>query len=91
MTVEVASGASVVTCSVVDTGVGVPREERRKIFEPFYRSTAAVAQRHQPSTGLGLALAKRIVEAHGGSIWVVPSSRGSLFAFELPAAAASAS
>ena len=85
--VEIAAGSSVVTCQVQDTGVGLDWSERKRIFEPFYRAPGTDAQRNQPSSGLGLALAKRILEAHGGRIWAIPGDPGSLFSFELPAAA----
>ena len=51
--------------SVADRGPGVPEDELGRIFEPFYRSAAA-----QPAAGfgLGLAIARRAVEAHGGTV-----------------------
>ena len=84
VSVELTSGAAVLNLAVRDTGPGFPAEERRRIFEPFYRAPGSVSRRDQPSSGLGLALAKRIVDAHGGSIWAIPGERGSLFMFELP-------
>jgi signal transduction histidine kinase/CheY-like chemotaxis protein len=68
---------------VADTGVGVPAEDRERIFDSFQQGT-------QPSgsvegTGLGLTLSKRIVETHGGRIWVdSEAGRGSTFGFALP-------
>lgn len=86
--VEVRSGAAVVNVSVRDTGPGFPMEDRRRIFEPFSRASGGAPAHDRPSSGLGLALAKGIVDAHGGAIWAIPSPRGSLFMFELPRAQA---
>lgn len=57
-----------VVVSVADTGVGIPPETGDLIFEPFYRVRGTRTQLGQASSGLGLALAKRIVEAQGGTI-----------------------
>jgi len=73
-----------VVVTVTDTGIGIPLEEQPRVFERFYRG---MGQRHQrtPGAGLGLYLAKAIVEAHGGRIWVdsVPNE-GSAFSFTIP-------
>jgi len=70
--------------AVEDTGIGIPEDEIRLVFEEFYRSKAAKAQT-QLGTGLGLPIVKRILEAYGGSIQVesVPD-QGSTFRFQLP-------
>ncbi len=70
--------------SVADTGPGIPREDQDRIFEEFQQSEAAAEQRE--GTGLGLALSKRLVELHGGRIWVDSElGQGSTFVFTLPA------
>ena len=70
--------------SVADTGPGIAPEDRERIFEKFQQGEAAVAQRE--GTGLGLALSKRLVELHGGRIWVDSEvGKGSTFVFTLPA------
>jgi signal transduction histidine kinase len=68
--------------AVVDTGEGLPPEAADRVFEPFWRGDAA---RSAPGSGLGLALAKRIVEALGGDIRAESEpARGSRFAVLLP-------
>jgi signal transduction histidine kinase len=72
--------------SVEDHGIGIDAAELQRIFEPFYRSpVVTAAQIH--GTGLGLALAKNIAEAMGGSISVVSRvGVGSRFTIHLPLA-----
>ena len=70
--------------SVVDQGPGIEKEETERIFEKFYRGENV--RYRVPGTGMGLPIAKMIVEAHGGTIRVVNcSGRGSVFTFSLPA------
>ena len=57
-----------VRVSVADTGPGIAAEDLERIFEEFQQTEAGLAQRE--GTGLGLALSKRLVELHGGRIWV---------------------
>ena len=72
--------------AVVDTGPGIAPEDRKRIFEEFQQTEAGAKQNE--GTGLGLALSKRLVELHGGRIWVESElGAGSRFAFTLPAAA----
>ena len=71
--------------SVADRGVGVDDFERMMIFDKFYRGQG---QRYRvQGTGMGLAIAKAVVEAHGGSIEVTSQpQQGSVFTFYLPLA-----
>lgn len=77
-----ASG-SAVTIEVRDRGPGVTVELRERIFEKFVR--ASPAERHAEGAGLGLAICKGLVEAHGGRIWVTErAGGGAVFAITLP-------
>jgi len=72
-----------VLVSVTDTGPGIAGEDQRRIFEEFQQTEVGVRQRE--GTGLGLALSKRLVELHGGRIWVESElGQGSRFVFTLP-------
>ena len=78
---------AMVKVSVADTGIGMTREEIERIFDEFYKADSA---RHDiQSTGLGMSICKRIVEKHGGSIWVESPGpgKGTTVYFTLPAAA----
>ena len=69
--------------SVADTGPGIAQQDLERIFEEFQQTTAGVE--HGEGTGLGLALSKRLVELHGGRIWVDSElGHGSTFVFTLP-------
>jgi two-component system, OmpR family, sensor histidine kinase VicK len=71
---------------VVDEGIGIPASEHERIFRKFYRAESA-ARDGAAGTGLGLFIAKELVTAMGGRIWVDSTEgHGSSFAFELPAA-----
>ena len=73
-----------VVVSVADTGPGVAPDDRERIFEEFQQTGAGSKQRE--GTGLGLALSRRLVELHGGRIWVDSRpDEGSTFVFTLPA------
>jgi PAS domain S-box-containing protein len=71
---------------VADQGIGIPAAERERIFRKFYRAESA-ARDGAAGTGLGLFIAKELVTAMGGRIWVESTEgEGSSFSFELPAA-----
>jgi PAS domain S-box-containing protein len=70
--------------AVSDQGIGIPAGERDRIFDRFYRVESALSRRTQ-GAGLGLYLAKSVIEAHRGRIWVSSSpGQGSTFVFSLP-------
>lgn len=73
-----------VRIEVIDNGIGIARQDRRRIFERFYRADDLLARRTE-GTGLGLSIARRIVDAHGGRL-IVDSrlNEGSRFTVELP-------
>jgi signal transduction histidine kinase len=82
VTAEAADGHFAI--SVVDTGPGIPEQERTRIFEQFHQVDDSNTKT-KGGTGLGLAIAKQIVEMHGGRIWVDSTlGRGSTFQMELP-------
>ena len=67
---------------ISDTGIGIPKEDLPRVFERFYKGDKA---RAGEGTGMGLAIAKHVVEAHGGNIWVESEEgKGSTFSFSLP-------
>jgi signal transduction histidine kinase/DNA-binding response OmpR family regulator len=71
---------------VADTGVGVSAEDRERIFDAFQQGTTRSSGQVE-GTGLGLTLSRRILEMHGGTIWVESEAgRGSTFGIALPAA-----
>ena len=70
---------------VSDTGLGIPADEKDKIFEKFHQIDNT-STKTKGGTGLGLAIARQIVEMHGGRIWVESTvGKGSAFRIELPA------
>jgi signal transduction histidine kinase len=77
-----------VRVSVADTGPGIAPGDHERVFEEFQQTDAGLEQ-HE-GTGLGLALSKRLVELHGGRIWLESElGKGSTFVFTLPARSAS--
>ena len=84
--VSVAAAGACVEIRVADRGSGIPADELSRIFEPFFRGRAPLAEQIH-GTGLGLSLVKKIVEAHGGSVAVDSDpSRGTEFIVRIPAA-----
>ncbi|MFZ3012709.1 MAG: ATP-binding protein [Nitrospira sp.] len=76
--------AGAIELTVTDTGIGIPEEDRPRVFERFYRVDKA-RSRELGGTGLGLAIVKHIVEGHGGQVWVEANHpQGSRFVVRLP-------
>ncbi|GAB5441368.1 MAG: hypothetical protein Fues2KO_17170 [Fuerstiella sp.] len=79
--IEQQSTAELHTFAVVDDGPGVPPGRQQQIFDPSYRTQTG----HHNGKGLGLYFVRRIVEEHGGRVWVEPGEDGgSRFLFSLP-------
>ena len=84
--IHVAGTATGVVVSVRDQGLGIPTAERATVFEPFVRGADARA-RHIRGSGIGLAIARAIVRAHGGDVTIESDhGRGSTFIVHLPSA-----
>ena len=83
-----ARGTDELLISVRDTGIGIPESERDRIFDSFIQAEGSTA-REYGGVGLGLSVTKKLIEFHGGSIWVKSEQgRGSQFNFTLPFATA---
>jgi signal transduction histidine kinase len=82
VTLRVESHAGRARVVVRDRGPGIPAEERKTLFSPFSRGRNGLKR---PGAGLGLFIARRVLEAHGGTISLRPSRSGSIFLLELPA------
>jgi len=82
----VLAGGEGVQVEVADTGAGISDADRDRVFDAFFQGGAGAA-RTNGSAGLGLAISRAIVEAHGGRIWVEPCAVGTTVRFTLPAAA----
>jgi two-component system, NarL family, sensor kinase len=82
--VELEAGTSFHTVKIIDNGAGITTTELPRLFERFYQSHS---DRQARGTGLGLYLARQIIEAHGGTIQAEnrESPRGAIFSFRLPA------
>ena len=67
---------------MADTGSGIPPGDRERLFEPFVRGVAG--DHRDGRAGLGLALCRAIVEAHGGHIWLANGEKGTRVRFVIP-------
>jgi signal transduction histidine kinase len=82
--VAVRPQAGMVAVSVADTGIGIPEDEAERIFERFHQVESHLT-RNQGGMGLGLSIARGMIELHGGRIWVDSvEGQGSRFTFILP-------
>lgn len=84
VTVRAYSSDQKICCSVADTGPGIPESEWNAVFDRF-RQVEQKAEGKPKGTGLGLAICKRIIELHGGTVWVENGPEaGSIFTFAIP-------
>jgi PAS domain S-box-containing protein len=85
ITIKLEVDSNLIHVEIIDTGPGIPPEERQKIFDKFYQMSD-FRTRQQGGSGLGLSIVKSIVEAHGGKVWVDDGigGKGSNFQFTLP-------
>ena len=84
ITISATSIPDFVQIEVSDQGIGIPPEEQERVFEAFHQ---VEGRRHWEGAGLGTAICKGIVEAHGGRIWVhEQTSPGTTIVFTLPVA-----
>lgn len=75
---------SLLEVEVWDTGIGIPKEKREAVFEPFYQVDNYLTRKHQGS-GLGLALVKKMVQLAGGRIWIEEApGKSTVFKFIIP-------
>ncbi|RPI33897.1 MAG: ATP-binding protein [Nitrospiraceae bacterium] len=79
VTIKIADRGDEILVSVKDTGIGIPEDRLPHIFDAFYRAG------NSKGSGLGLSIAKTIIEGHGGRIWAesIPDD-GSIFSFTMP-------
>ena len=86
VTVSAHLNGDMMEVSVADTGIGISKEDQRKIFDRFFRADDPLVQ-ETPGTGLGLPITASLVQMHGGQIWVESElGEGSTFTFTLPLA-----
>ena len=84
ITLRVQEQANDLLVEITDTGIGIPAEDMPRLFEDFFRASNVESK----GTGLGLSITRRIIEAHGGKIWVESpcpeTNTGTKFSFTLP-------
>jgi signal transduction histidine kinase len=86
ITIRLRHEGSSILVTLSDTGIGIPKDQLSRVFERFYQVDGS-STRHYGGAGVGLAIVKRIVESHGGRIWVESElGQGSTFYFTLPIA-----
>jgi two-component system sensor histidine kinase ChiS len=86
ISVDKQSGNGIAVITIADTGIGIPADKMERIFEEFEQVDGSTTRSHS-GTGLGLAITKKLVELHGGEIWVESEpGKGSCFYVSIPRA-----
>ncbi|MBZ0169789.1 Histidine kinase [Candidatus Methylomirabilis lanthanidiphila] len=81
---DIQQPSDLIEISVADTGIGIPAEELKSIFSEFRQVDSSITREYGGS-GLGLSIAKRLIEMHNGSIWAESQvGKGSIFYFQIP-------
>jgi len=89
ISISASDGGDFIQVDVMDTGLGIPRQDLERVFDKFYQVTLPGSQKKAAGTGLGLPISKGIIEKHGGKIWVESElGKGSKFSFRLPVSSA---
>ena len=84
MTISLKHGKNEVEFSIADNGVGIPKDQQQRVFTRFFRGVNVIRLETE-GTGLGLYIAKNIIETHGGKIWFESEEgKGTTFYFTLP-------
>jgi len=84
VTIKIEEDSGYMKVSVTDTGIGIPAQDLSKLFDRFFQVESHLTRKHG-GMGLGLSVAKSMIELHGGRIWVESEEgKGSTFTFLLP-------
>lgn len=84
VTISLKSAKNKIVFTIKDIGIGIPKDQQKRVFSKFFRGANAIRMETE-GTGLGLFIAKNIIEAHGGKIWFESEEgKGTTFHFTLP-------